>query len=76
MQSTKGKKLIVIGGFIFRKDNVNKNKSYWVCNHFLPCKVRIHVLEDTDPPEVIRAVGEHTHDEDERMVNSITVVNK
>lgn len=74
--STKGKRLIAIGEFLFRKQSVSKGRSYWCCHsRQTKCKARLHVKEDTDPPLVYSSAGEHNHDPVYGLVEAKIAIN-
>ena len=61
--STKGKCLISINNYEYRKKNVKADTEYWYCTE-KPCKTLLRLAfpsDEDDRPNILRAVGEHDH---------------
>ena len=76
--SVKGKKLLCLGSFIMYKSRKYQNTEYWECQNKkkTKCKYRVHVVSNSNPPEIIKETGEHNHCANFGAVDSKEAVNK
>ena len=59
IDSEKGKKKLVVGGYFFYKDKEREDKIYWKCEkyHKIKCKARVTTCDD----EIVTEVTGHNH---------------
>lgn len=65
MMSSWGKRQIILNNYIYRKQKVMRDRSYWNCTSDVKhkCKAKLHVIEDgAESPSITKIIGEHYHD--------------
>lgn len=72
-ESEKGKKMLLVEGFVYYRDKVNNEKTYWKCkssSNF--CNSRVQTVND----EILKTVGAHNHSADAAQINASKIVNE
>src|SRR5882724_6890319 len=60
VKSQKGKDQLEFKGYLYTRDRIHGEKTYWKCTEFNThkCLGRIHTIEE----EVVKEVGKHNHE--------------
>lgn len=71
--SEKGKPKIVKDGYLYNRDKVLNNKTFWKCEKFavFKCRARLHTVNEN----IVKFLGDHNHAADVAGVKARQVVN-
>ena len=63
ISSQKGHKVHCCGGYTYHRSKIGKEIEYWECSRrkISGCKSKMHVKLNSNPPEIIKDIGDHNH---------------